>query len=59
MPLDTNKHAVPVARSNGWFAVTQLHRPIRDWIKQASRAAPAQDWTATKSSRPARRPVWE
>jgi hypothetical protein len=59
MPQDTNKHAVPVARSTGWFAVAQLHGPIRHWIKQASKAAPGQDWTATKSSRSARRPVWE
>jgi len=64
MPLDTNKHAVPAARSSGgfegWVAAAALHtRPIRHWIKQASKAAPGQDWTATKSSRSARRPVWE
>lgn len=64
MPLDTNKHAVPVARSSagsdGWLAAARLHtRPIRHWIRQASKAAPGHDWTATTSSRSARRPVWE
>jgi len=64
MPLDTNKHAVPVVRSptrtEGWIATARLHaRPIRHWIKQASKAAPGHDWTATPSSRSARRPVWE
>lgn len=64
MPLDTNKHAVPVVRSPslavGWIATARLHtRPIRHWIKKASRATPGEDWTAPKSSRSARRPVWE
>jgi hypothetical protein len=63
MPQDTNKHAVPAVRSSlratGWFAATQLHRPIHHWIKQASKAAPDHDWTTSKSSRSARRPVWE
>jgi hypothetical protein len=60
MPLDTNTHAVPVACSSvgatGWFAAAG---PIHRWIKNASKAAPDHDWTTSKSSRSARRPVWE
>lgn len=60
MSKDTNEHAIAPSRSLGWLASAQRHaRPLKRWIGQAAQAAPSEDWTMSKASRPGRRPVWE
>lgn len=65
MPLDTNTSAVPVARPTRWptarrLAAARLHAgQVRRWIKNGFNAALDPEWTASKSSRSVRRPVWE
>ena len=60
MPPSESDPIAPSDAAQGWLGRATRHaHSIRRLIGQGVNANGGQDWTSSKSRRPARRPVWE